>query len=528
VKIDHVVIRNYRVLRDTVVSLNPGMNLLVGDNEAGKSTFLEAVHLALTCQLNGRSLRYQLHPHIFNAETSTDYCRRLSARELVPPPEIIIELYFTEHDDLVRLKGTNNSERVDAPGIRLAVRLDDAFADDYTEYLGQGTVTSVPVEFYTVDWLTFANEPVHPRRLPFKSRLIDASTIMSDRGPSRYVLDVVEDCIGGGDKAAVALAYRLLKEGFIQNSHVSALNTGLADRRGEVSEKQLSISLDTTSSGSWENAVVPLLNEIPYSMVGKGEQASLKIRLAMEASSEAAFVLIEEPENHQSHTRLNALISRLQERGPDKQFIISTHSSFVVNKLGIADVLLFKRDSNVRLTDLDPDTQSYFRKLPGHDTLRLILTEKAILVEGPSDELVVQRAYRQKHGRLPLADGMEVISVRSLSFRRFIEIATLLGVRIAVVTDNDTDSAAAEQRWATDDDNVLICIGQNNDLLTLEDQLVAVNELELLNEVLNRNAGTKEELVRWMKNNKTEAALRIFDSTTDLSMPRYIDDATNI
>lgn len=76
-------------------------------------------------------------------------------------------------------------------------------------------------------------------------------------------------------------------------------------------------------------------------------------------------------------------------------------------------------------------------RLPGHDTLRLILARRAILVEGPSDELIVQAAYVKRHGKMPLDDGVDVISVNSLAFRRFLEIAVLLDRVVAVVIDND-------------------------------------------------------------------------------------------
>jgi putative ATP-dependent endonuclease of OLD family len=58
--------------------------------------------------------------------------------------------------------------------------------------------------------------------------------------------------------------------------------------------------------------------------------------------------------------------------------------------------------------------------LAGYETLRLILTEKAVLVEGPSDELVFQKLYMQENDRkLPIEDGIDVISVQSLAFKRF-------------------------------------------------------------------------------------------------------------
>ena len=54
--ITKVVIKNYRCLNETTVDLNAHLNILVGNNECGKSTFLEAVNLALSGLLNGRSV----------------------------------------------------------------------------------------------------------------------------------------------------------------------------------------------------------------------------------------------------------------------------------------------------------------------------------------------------------------------------------------------------------------------------------------------------------------------------------------
>ena len=94
-----------------------------------------------------------------------------------------------------------------------------------------------------------------------------------------------------------------------------------------------------------------------------------------------------------------------------------------------------------------PPTFGTRPKLSGYDTLRLILADKAILVEGPSDELVVQKAYKQKHGKLPLENGVDVISVRGLSFKRFLEIGKLLELDIRVVTDNDGKLDALKEKY---------------------------------------------------------------------------------
>ena len=101
----------------------------------------------------------------------------------------------------------------------------------------------------------------------------------------------------------------------------------------------------------------------------------------------------------------------------------------------------------MKLNSLTPDNRDYFMKLPGHDTLRLILSKKAILVEGPSDELIVQKAFIKKHGVNPLERGVDVISVRSLAFKRFLEIAVLLDLTVCVVTDNDGDIEQLEKKY---------------------------------------------------------------------------------
>ena len=47
--IDRIKICNFKTYKETFeLKLNKGLNILVGNNETGKSTILEAIHLALT------------------------------------------------------------------------------------------------------------------------------------------------------------------------------------------------------------------------------------------------------------------------------------------------------------------------------------------------------------------------------------------------------------------------------------------------------------------------------------------------
>ena len=94
--ISRVVIKNYRCLELLEVELNPKLNIVVGDNESGKSTFLEAINLALTFQVNGRSLHSEVYPHLFNASAVKRYLQALKQKSPTKPPSILIEVYFAK------------------------------------------------------------------------------------------------------------------------------------------------------------------------------------------------------------------------------------------------------------------------------------------------------------------------------------------------------------------------------------------------------------------------------------------------
>lgn len=104
-----------------------------------------------------------------------------------------------------------------------------------------------------------------------------------------------------------------------------------------------------------------------------------------------AYALVEEPENHLSHTSLTKLVSRIEELAGSRQIFLTTHSSFVLNRLGLDKLVLLHRGTKAAIEALPPDTVKYFKRLSGYDTMRLVLADKVVLVEGPSDEMVFEK-----------------------------------------------------------------------------------------------------------------------------------------
>ena len=204
--IKSIYIKNFKLFEEFALECNPGLNIIVGKNEAGKSTLLEAIHLALSKRLNGRPAELELSPYLFNARCVEKYRVALQAGGRPEPPRIIIELTFEDIAEVAVMRGSNNPANVDAVGIRLEIGLDDdeAAREDYSRLLENGVeITTVPIEYYKVFWYSFADKHVSARGLKVKATHIDAATIRFQAGASYYLNQAIEESLPPKEQAAL-------------------------------------------------------------------------------------------------------------------------------------------------------------------------------------------------------------------------------------------------------------------------------------------------------------------------------------
>lgn len=536
IKIDRLVILNYKKFTNFEIEFHEGLNIIVGNNDEGKSTILEAINLALTGTINGRVIKNEISENIFNVDVVKKYIEALKTTP-IDLPNILIELYLSG-DGIDELKGNNNSKRVDTSGISFKIQFDENYKKEYESFI-KTTPKSLPVEYYKVDWVSFARSSVTSRSIPLKAALIDSSTNRFQNGSDIYISRIIKESLEEDELISLAQSYRNLKDDFEQNELIKEINQKIADN-GDISNKKVSIAADMSVKNSWENILTTCVDDIPFTQIGKGEQCIVKTNLALahKKTQTANVVLMEEPENHLSHSNLNVLTGLIKKKCCDKQIIISTHSNFVANKLGLDKIILLANSKCFALNELSQDDSAYFSALPGYDTLRMILSDKAILVEGPSDELIVQKAFQYKNNNeLPIEHGIDVISVRGLSFKRFLRIAAIIKKKVAVITDNDDDyDANIEEKYKEfkDCDNILVAAstsirgeGQRH-LNTLEPQFAEVNGLNDCVESFGlekKKYKDKDILIKYMIGNKTDWALKVFTSPKQFVIPNYIDSA---
>lgn len=540
--ITKVTIENYKSFngRFTLVP-NKGLNIIVGDNEAGKSTILEAIHLALTGLLNGRYLKNELTQYLFNIETVNAYVNNISEKKQAILPHILIELCIVG-EDIALFEGDGNIDKKKDCGVSFRICFDEKYQAEYEELVKTGNIKTVPIEYYDIVWTSFARQGITAKSIPLKSALIDSTSSRYQNGSDIYISRIIRENLEHKEIVDITQAYRKMQEVFMDEEAIKTINKKI-QTAAKISDKDVKLSVDLSSKNAWETSLMTYLNDIPFHNIGKGEQCIVKTKLALghKKSQEANIILIEEPENHLSHTKLNELIQSIKENLEVKQIFISTHSSFVANKLGLDSLILLNDSKTVKLTDLKTETKNFFSHLSGYDTLRLILCKKAILVEGDSDELIIQKAYMNANGsKLPIEKGIDVISVGT-AFLRFLEVAEKLNKPVAVVTDNDGDIVALETKYenfigSKIKPNISICydttidsgglvIGTKNkpfNYNTLEPKILKENSRAIMNTILGTAYTTDDDLHKYMKANKTECALKIFETAEAIKFPQYI------
>ena len=543
-RINKVKINNFKNLIKFEFEPYNGMNILVGNNNEGKSTILEAIHLALTGFYSGKYIKNSFTQDIFNNKVVKEYIEKVNKDVSTPLPKLNIEIFF---DNAPELLGTNNSDNEEKATINFSIRFDSKFDKEYKEFLEKGEITTLPIEYYSAAWHCSANidNEMTTRGIPIKSVLIDTSDSNLRNSSDSCISKIIKEKLEESEIIDISQTYRKVRNDFINSETMVKVNGRLNEETHLMGDK-IQMDVEMLNKSEWEKAIITKINCIPFENVGKGEQATLKIELSLnnKKAEKAGIILLEEPENHLTFSKLNRLLKEIEEVEGEKQIFISTHSSFVANKLGLNKIQLLENQKIMKFSDLDNDTQKFFVKKPGYDTLRFLLCKKAILVEGDADELVVQKAYKDKYKKLPIEDEIDVISVGT-TFLRFLKIAEKIEKETIIVTDNDGNIEALKKKYDEylgenakkyiniffdevehkNQGNLVARNGGDFNYDTLEPCILRANSLKTLNKILVTNFKTDDEIIDYMVKNKTDCAIKIFDTEEGINYPDYIKKA---
>lgn len=525
--IQRLIIHNFKGIKYADISFNKFKNIIVGNNGVGKSTLIEALSLALGYGLN----KLEISPYLFHISAVEQF--KIDKQ----PPKITIEVFFDYVKD--EFSGSNNTIHTFERGLQLKICFDDeSYSDLYK--LEKNTCTQIPCEYYKIERNWFSDKPVKQYIMPYYVQLVDSSSNYFNLSSNQYLAYLLRNYIGKEDFIKIKSSLRNLKQDFEEQNNIQSINDNL-----KKEQKNLSISIDITSKIVLRDIICAFLENIPLSQIGAGELCIFKTMLSIDKTHQKdkpKIIIIEEPESHLSHTKMYELIKNIEEniQHDNTQLIITTHNNFIANKLDLSNLILIEnKNGNIKAVKFNKDENrfKFFTKVSNYPTLRLVLCKAAILVEGPTDEMILTYYYYRKYKCHPFNDNIEVISIEGIGFKEYINLASSLGKKIAVITDNDgknKNELTKQRGFDKLPQNVAIFTESKIELPTLEPSFVRknINKLQCLSDTVRgykKNNDTERELVSYMKNNKTEWAFKILDKadTLDFDVPDYIIQAVN-
>nr|WP_320036667.1 AAA family ATPase [uncultured Bacteroides sp.] len=511
--ISKIKLKNFKRFKTFTVDFVENKNILVGDNESGKSTLIEAINLVLSGS-RGKVETFGLE-NIFNATVISDYLS--SDKKYEKLPTVFIEVYFNEQHNF-ELSGKNNSDEIICDGLKLEIVPNDDISKDIKAILLQPEPV-FPFEFYNIKFSTFSGETYSGYKKYLRHILVDNSQISTEYAIKEYVKDMYNVFSSSVEKNIHQNEYRKHKETY-KNTVLTSLNSKVQD---------YDFSIRSNSKSNLETDLTLTENNISIENKGKGIQCFIKTKFALSRTEESIdIILLEEPENHLSHTNMKRLIREIS-GSSQKQIIISTHSNLISTRLNLRNSILLNSNSStpVLLKSIDVDTAKYFIKAPDNNILEFVLSQKVILVEGDAEFILMESFYKTvKTVELELA-GIHIISVDGTSFKRYLEIAKALNIKTAIIRDNDGDyqSNCVDNYSDFAAFNFIKIFSESDPALsTFEIALYTVNKV-ICDELFAPRRRTLAPL-DYMLKNKAEAAFQLLDKKAEsIIVPQYITDA---
>lgn len=559
-----VEIENYRAFKNFEIKFSP-LSVIIGENEAGKTNLFDA--LALPLNNNDISFnKKRLSVSDINREAIKEFYQAIingkdddEIKLLIP--KVRVEVEFTEPKNIIEEgvigKWIIGEEADDSYKIRYDFKPKDTeqFVKAAKKLLdGIGDIKdtrwfNLPIELYDYD-ITQSNNGL---RVSYSDlRLIGINSINAERDDfaesntqksndilTKMLISALED----SDKAKINSAYTSFFDAIENTETFTKIVTPDPDFENffdEIVDKLECIPNLPNLKSILSNITLKSGESYLYQR-GLGYRNLVYIYLLFEffRGNKNALNLccIEEPEAHLSVNNLrfatDFIYKSTQKGGSSLQTLISSHSPLVINKLELTNVIVLSGNKAIHLIDSKKHLTNYLRKRPNFDILKLLLSNKTVLVEGTTEEMLINAIlYRNNEN----VSSLEVISIEQTGFTTFMDVWLQVNKgntkkKLSIIRDYDDNDSTKDkhQKYDTANDNIRV---RTTTKYTLEDDLAeADGNLGRLNTLFKKKYKTSADMAEFLKKSKAERMLRIADSILDeenkdpISLPKHIQEA---
>ena len=451
--ISSVSIENFRAFKEkTVFHFNPGVTVLIGENDCGKSTVIDAIRYVLgttdqSWQRVDLSDYYQENTD--NEIHITVTFANLTAKEKAAFLECLT--YTRDEETLIINWSAKYMTNVKPHRTFVSINC------------GRNADVAAP-----------AAEARELLRVTYLKPLRDAQAQMkSGRGSrlAQILSSIPELNLGereykeGIDITSLSLAgiFDLSNQLLAGHKVIKDVNQGISDiLNAELMLNNDAVKTQITVSGDGntdEKKIYSLLEKLDlniqkdsvsnYGNVGLGTSNLMSMACEMLLNQDnnelSTFMLIEEPEAHIHAQRQLKLIQSMQKKGENQQVIMTTHSPLLASVVELNNLLLIQNRKAFSMregeTMLDSSDYKFLERYLDATKANLFFAKGVIIVEGPGEALLLP-TLAQLLNRNLTDYGISIVDVKSTGLRRYARIfqrkeGDEINIPVSCITDRD-------------------------------------------------------------------------------------------
>lgn len=455
-------IKNFRCFdgNDHDITFKKGLNVLVGENDSGKSAIMDAIKIVLgTTDMNW----YRIDQEDFYKEDVSLEIAITCKFEDLNADECGAFLECLSYED--------EDKKVPCLYLHWRCKYLTSFkpprpvANISTGKDGNGTAPSAEAkELLRTTYLRALRDAYSEMQSGKRSRLsqIMQHVAIVDQGENEYQ--------EGGDihKLSIAGIADLSNELLANHPALDSINremTTILQEKMLLKKDNVKTRLEVAGANSNKlQKEMALLEKLDLAVdknasemcgrVGLGTSnimsmaCELLLHKEAEGENKSCFLLIEEPEAHIHAQRQLKLIQSLEnesEKG-NRQTIITTHAPLLASVVKLSNIVIVKSGEAYSLaeeyTQLDGEDYVFLEKYLDATKANLFFARSVIIVEGPGEALLLPTLAKLL-GCSFTDYGTSLVDVRSTGLRRYARIfqrkdqSKLLDINVACITDRD-------------------------------------------------------------------------------------------
>ncbi|WP_292392984.1 ATP-dependent nuclease [Methanoculleus sp. UBA303] len=428
-------------LPGVTVQFHEGMNVLIGENDSGKTAIIDAIRYTLGTQSGEwirldesdfhtedgkrtQELRIECTFRGFTDQEAGRFLEWLGNEDAEGSKRYVLKVRYA-----ARIKGNRIVTDLRAGQDQIGIPIDgDARALLRITYLKP---------------LRDADAELTPGRRSRFAQILKAHTLFQKDGPNRHKLEAIFDDANkaivdyfkhkgdGSDASEMMKMLNTYVEAFFPQNEPHSPSVTISG--GDLFDilKRLSLSLDINPSGLGAANLLFMATELL--LLQSEENVGLKL------------ALIEELEAHLHPQAQLRLIHYLKEKSTTGQYILTTHSTTMGSSIPLENLILCKESKAFPMgsnyTTLERKNYDFLQRFLDATKANLFFARGVLLVEGDAENLLIPTIAKIIDRPLHRY-GVSIVNVGSTAFSHFVEIfrrqdGEPMGVKVALITDMD-------------------------------------------------------------------------------------------